>query len=162
MTIEARANRESRNTRGLFAWLAAALVLTASFTANDGAAVVSASFASAASSTFPPVTGDSIDPLFTQPYVDIDEWRDAPDAGVMAHPAIHQRLADIGAGADREPEAVARVLVDETKIVADAPAPLSLADPGEIDDTAVAGGIEDLAGGRRQMARDAVEQRRLA
>jgi hypothetical protein len=85
MTIEARANRESRNTRGLFAWLAAALVLTASFTANDGAAVVSASFASAASSTFPPVTGDSIDPLFTQPYVDIDEWRDAP----VRHRHVH-------------------------------------------------------------------------
>src|SRR6202008_653047 len=80
----------------------------------------------------------------------------------VSRAGVHQRLADIGAGADGEPQAVARVLMDEAQVMTDAPATLGRAGRGEVDDTAVARRVADLAGRGRQTAGDAAEQRRLA
>src|SRR5439155_507322 len=60
----------------------------ACFTACGVAGGVSANSSTseaATSKVAPPVTGNSVDPLFTEPYVDVDEWQDMP----VRHRHVH-------------------------------------------------------------------------
>jgi hypothetical protein len=51
-----------------------------------GASALGLSAASALAADSPPrTTADSMDPLFTQPYIDIDEWRDKPERHRYVH-----------------------------------------------------------------------------
>ena len=80
----------------------------------------------------------------------------------MAHAGPHQRFADIAARADVEPKPVARVLMHEAHIVAEATAPLGLGERGEVDPGAVARLEPDAAFAGRHMPCDAAEQGGLA
>jgi hypothetical protein len=89
MTLNIRPNDYvPPNKRGELMLLVTALIFAACFASVGivGAlSTTSSASPGAAAKVDPPVTGQSIDPLFTQPYVDVDEWRDMP----VRHRFVH-------------------------------------------------------------------------
>jgi hypothetical protein len=88
--------------------------------------------------------------------------RGSADIAVMPVPDRHQPLADIGAGRDRHPQAVDRVLVHEAPVGAHQITPLGLRHLVDVAACTIAHPVVNRAAGRRQPRGNAIEQRRLA